>query len=128
MASPERCRMLDGLWQQASSDAGSTAVLEFATCPLATTTTLSDCPVVVVTMPPPRAAGEAHFVGLVLTGLPARGEPAHNVTVRCFTIEQGAGAQHATLCEWLDDERVELEATTTATAAGFLAAIERRLG
>ena len=124
MASPERCRLLQGLWQQSSFNGGTA----LATCPVATTTTLRDCPVVVVAMPLSSAAGEAQFVGLVLTGLPACGQTADDLAVRCFTVERGSDGHHATLCEVRGDERVVLEVTPSATAPGFLAAMERRLG
>lgn len=126
MASPERCRLLHGVWQQVASDASSSTE-DFAPCPLATTTTLRGCPVVVVMMSPPRAAGEAHLVCLV-PRLPAPEEPAHELAVHCFTVERGLTAPHATLCELRQHERVVLDATATATAAGFLAVMERRLG
>ena len=58
----------------------------------------------VIQMPPPRAATEAHLVAIVLK--PSSGETAANlpeVQVRYFTLEEGVAQQSGSrtvLCEW----------------------------
>jgi hypothetical protein len=126
MASPERCRILAGIWQQVERTLG-TPVPEFDRAQtFATTAVLRDRPVVLLTLPAPRSDDEAYFAALVLTGLPARDASADAVDFRCFSLERSA-TDAGRLCEWTDAGWIRLDAGIATSLDVFQAAIEVRL-
>lgn len=127
IASPERCRVVAGLWRQVENDSGSPIAGFDPGATVVATTVLRDRPAIVVTLPPPVAPGEAYFIGMVLTGLPRRGEPPDAVDLRYFTLERAGDAGATTLCEWDDKGRLAAGEGPAPQAEGFLAAIAARL-
>ncbi len=85
--------------------------------------------IVLVRLPAPERMTEAHLVAVV-QGLP--GEP----DVRYFTLElgfasaepEGPRSRRTVLCEWTEGRHVNYGEGPPAEEAGFLAAVEDRLG
>jgi hypothetical protein len=127
MASPERCRLLSGLWQQVERSVGTPLAGNEAADTRVTTTVLRDRPAIVVALPTPHAAGEAIFAGLVLTGLPSRGAAPGPVAFRYFTLDAAADDDATELCEWTDAGRRQVDEGPAPTIAAFLLALEARL-
>jgi hypothetical protein len=132
MASPDRCRFVDALWAETARRIGRPIDgIDTAQTAITTTAVREDCPTLVVTMPPARAAAEAHLVALVLVGLPKQDDPPDHVAVRCFTLECGTsfdGGTRTVLCAWdAENRHLNYGDGPEPTVAAFLAAIRGKL-
>lgn len=82
-------------------------------------------PLVVVQLPPPRAATEAYFIGAVMQADVEHSEVPQNPDIRYFTLEQTLGGG-ALLCEWTTNSHSQLgpcEATREDFVRGIMEAM-----
>jgi len=128
IGSAERQKFVAWLWDTTAKRVGR-PVAELDPADLAVTTgKLKDNPVIVFTMPPAEAVGEAHLVALVLTGL-ATASAERPAGVLCFTLEHGTtldGSPRTVLCEWTPQGHRNLGDGPPATVQAFLDVLEAK--
>jgi hypothetical protein len=93
-----------------------------------TTRRIKNYPAVIVKMPPPRKAPQAHFVGIVLMVDINADVPPEKPTFQYFTLEKGEdpdGGEKTVLGGWVpEDTHVNYGEGPPAIQAAFVAAIE----
>ena len=130
MASPERCRLLAGVWAETERRIGR-PVDGFDPAPTSVTTCrIGAHATVIVSMPAPVAVGEAHFVGVVLAELTPGADPGAAVGYRYFTLElgdRGDGSARTVLCEWKGARHLNFGDGPAPEVDAFVAALAARL-
>ncbi len=91
---------------------------------------LANFPAILVTMPTPRAAAEAHFIGVVLTGALDEDNTQKALAHRYFTLECGINLDstlRTVMCEWADGSHLNYGDGPPATSDAFLQAMTEKL-
>ena len=130
MGSPERDKFLAWLCNRIAQRSGDTGDTLSAEDIEVTTLRVGNYPTILIKMPEPRAAAEAHFVGIVLTATLSEAEPDKTTTYRYFTLECGVNLDSAirtVMCEWAGDGHRNYGDGPPATAEAFLQAVQDKV-
>ena len=131
LASDKRDDFLQALWRMVREMCDSHGKPTFDISDVEITTRrIKNYPAVIVKMPPPREAPQAHFVGVVLM-VDVNAETApEKPEFKYFTLERGEdmhGAENPVLCGWKPDMHRHYGDGPPPIQAAFVAAIEEML-
>ena len=130
VASPEQKDFVAWLWEMTAKQVGR-PITEFDPGQLEVNTfRVNDAPAILLKMPVPIAAAEAHMVGVILTGLPQDEEPESKGSFRYFTLEHGVNLDdtiRTVFCEWNEGSHLNFGDGPPPTVEAFASAIEARL-
>ncbi|MGW8394691.1 hypothetical protein [Pseudoduganella sp. HUAS MS19] len=130
VASPEQKDFVAWLWEMTAKQVGR-PITEFDPGQLEVSTfRVKDAPAILLKMPDPIAAAEAHMVGVILTDFPKDAAAESKGSFRYFTLEHGVnldGTIGTVLCEWDDEEHKNFGDGPPPTVEAFAGAIEARL-
>jgi len=137
MASSGQAQFMDWIWGLVCKQVDDQQPNDFKVSDIKVSLArLRNHPVVIFTMPEPRAIAEAHFVVIVLTAEGPADAPPTEIPFRYFTLECGvnmdaARTERTVLCEWTKKGHVnygdgpEAKIDELLDAIGFhLAAVE----
>lgn len=127
IASPEQERFVAWLWQTTEKRIGRPITDVEPSQMTITTCRVKESPAVILKMPSPVAASEAHLVGVLLTGLQQAAESEAEPGFRYFTLEHGVKLDRTTrtvLCEWDEAGHKNFGDGPPPTVEAFASAIE----
>lgn len=130
VASPEQENFVAWLWDITAKQVGR-PVTDFDPRQLVVSTLrVKDLPAILLKMPAPIAAAEAHMVGIILTDVPEDAKPESKGSFRYFTLEHGVNLDDSirtVFCEWDDEGHKNFGDGPLPTVEAFASAIEARL-
>ncbi|WP_426165299.1 hypothetical protein [Pseudoduganella sp. R-34] len=130
VASPEQEHFVGWLWEMTAKQVGR-PITDFDARQLVVSTfRIQDSPTVLLKMPAPIAAAEAHMVAVVLTDFPKDEASESKGGFRYFTLEHGVNLDDSTrtvFCEWDNEGHKNFGDGPSPTVEAFAAAIEARL-
>jgi hypothetical protein len=130
VASPKQEKFVAWLWQTTEKRIGKPITDVEPSQMTVTTCRVKESPVVILKMPTPVAAAEAHLVGVLLTDFQQAAESEGKATFRYFTLEHGVnldGTARTVLCEWDESGHKNFGDGPPPTVEAFANALEGKI-
>jgi hypothetical protein len=129
MGSGQQRGLLDDIWRQVRTNCDDDGAAGFDISEVGVASCrIKGFPALVITMPPPGAVAEAHFVAIVLKGDPKAEASAEQLDFAYLTLEKGiraSGGERTVMCAWtVDGAHLNYGDGPAVDREAFVAAVE----